>query len=337
MPKLRNILCIFIFVPFFAHAQALDPVQFVISPETPGPFEEVTIRVEGVGSFLGDSSITWRANGAVVLSGVGERIYRFATGALGSQTVIAVSISSQEKGLIERTFTFRPSLVNILWEADTTAPLFYRGKPLYSAGSALKAAAIPTIIINNSLVSIQSLSFQWSLNGEPAVSQSGLGRSSILFTGDQLRASEEVEVDVFFGSVRVGRGSVTIPATAPFVLFYNRDPLQGEVLDNALPAAISLEGAEVTLQAEPYYFSRASKSSNLLSYSWTLNGEEIVGPDTERGLLTLRQAGEGVGRATVGIEVQNTDPDRFVQTAEMALGIVFGESAATALQSFFGL
>jgi hypothetical protein len=75
----------------------------------------------------------------------------------------------------------------------------------------------------------------------------------------------------------------------------------------------------------------------LLSYTWTLNNEEIVGPESAEGLLTLRQTGTGIGSATVGITVQNNDPDRFVQAANTSLGLIFGEGASSALSSFFGL
>ncbi len=339
MYKLRNILfpALVLLLPLFAQAQALpDPVQFIVGPENPGPEEQVVIVAEGVGAFLGESTITWKENGKVSLTGVGERTFRFTTGALGSQTTILVTINSAAQGQIERTFIFRPSIVNLIWEADTTAPLFYQGKTLYSGGSALSVVAFPIVIVNNSLVSSQSLSFQWSRNDEPMTSQSGLGRNRITFTGDQLQAGEDVRVDVYFGAARVGQGRVTIPAEKPFVLLYERDPLRGMILDQAFPSAISLEGNEITIQAEPYFFSKGSKTAGLLEYQWTLNREAITGPDTSRGLLTLRQSGEGAGAAEVGVEVQNNDPDKFVQAAEAAVGMVFGADAS-ALQTFFGL
>lgn len=278
MYKLRNIvgLCGFLLVPFFAAAQVVpEPVQFIIAPEVPGPREQVIIAIEGVGSFLGDSTITWSENDTVKLTGVGERTFSFITGALGSETRIRISINSQTQGLIERTLVFRPSTVNLIWEADTTAPLFGRGKTLYSAGSPLKVVAFPTVVVNNSLVSPQSLSFQWAHNDEPVAAQSGLGRSTLSFVGDQLQNAENVTVDVYFGAVRVGRGSVVIPAQEPVVLLYSRDPLRGEVLDSALPSAIALTDKEITVQAEPYYFSRKSLMAGLLNYAWTLNDEDL--------------------------------------------------------------
>ncbi|MEK7612603.1 MAG: hypothetical protein AAB449_00425 [Patescibacteria group bacterium] len=340
MKQLRNIVFIgaLLITPLISSAQLVsEPVQYLVAPETPGPNEQVVIKIEGVGTFLGDSTITWRENGSIKLTGVGERTYRFVTGALGSQTSITVSINSASQGLIERSLLFRPSVVNLIWEADTTAPLFYRGKPLYSAGAELKVVAFPTVIINKSLVAPQSLSFQWSRGDEPAPDQSGLGRNTFSFTGDQLQNAETVSVDVYFGTARVGHGRITIPAQDPLILLYSRDPLRGEIVDTAFPGAISLLAKEITIQAEPYFFSRNSGAAGLLGYTWTLNNEEIVGPESARGLLTLRQTGEGGGGATLQVNVQNNDPDKLVQAAQAGVEIIFGASASSALSSFFGL
>jgi len=113
--------------------------------------------------------------------------------------------------------------------------------------------------------------------------------------------------------------------------------LRGTNYDAAMPQAISLQAKEITLQAEPYYFSVAAKNAGMLSYAWTLNGEDMSGPDTARGILTLRQSGSGAGSANIGVTMQNTNPDQFVQTAAAALQIVFGASAGNSILNLFGL
>ncbi|MEK7068320.1 MAG: hypothetical protein AAB964_00715, partial [Patescibacteria group bacterium] len=66
------------------------------------------------------------------------------------------------------------------------------------------------------------------------------------------------------------------------------------------------------------------------------NGESVSGPDTTRGILTLRQAGAGAGEASLSVSLQNLDSSKLVQAAEAALGLVFGESGS-ALGNLFGL
>src|ERR1044071_5553392 len=102
MPMLK-IRAVFIALSLLAPAYALaqvttDPVQYVVTPEVPGPNQSVTIEVQGVGTFLGDATISWQKDGKAVQSGVGSHTYTFVTGALGSATRVRVDIRSQTSG-----------------------------------------------------------------------------------------------------------------------------------------------------------------------------------------------------------------------------------------------
>lgn len=318
-------LALLLMVGHVAQAQVLaEPVQYVVSPEVPGPNQSVTIEAQGVGSFLGDSTIAWQKDGKTEKSGVGERTYTFTTGGLGSVTTVRVSIQASDGSTFNKQFVFRPSVVNLVWEADTTTPPLYRGKALYSAGSPLKVIALPVVIINGSRVADASLSYQWSRAGQALVGQSGLGRSTLSVMGDQLQVQEDIGVDVYFGSSVVARGGVRVPATAPQAVFYERDALRGTLYDMALPQGIALNAKEITVVAQPYYVARQALMSGALQYDWTLNGEGIAGPDSARGILTLRQTGDGAGSATLGVRVQNSLEDQLVQMADAALSILFG-------------
>ena len=310
-------------------------MQYILAPDTPGPNSLEVIEVQGVGSFLGDATITWSQNGRVVSSGVGDHTYSFTTGPLGSETDIHVSISSATEGDFSHDFSFLPSLINLVWEADTTAPPFYKGKPLYSAGSSLKVVAFPNVIIGAKAIPASSLSFQWSLGEQLEPDQSGTGRSTFAVSGSQLQQDEDVSVDVNYRGTTVGHAEIDVPAESPQVLFYDKDPLRGTLYDTALPSGISLSSSEITVQAVPYYFSNTSFANGSLSYAWTLNDNDATGPDAARGLLTLRQTGSGTGGAVLGVSIQNNDTDKIVQEAQTALQIIFGgQSSGTSL---FGL
>lgn len=319
-----------------AYAQQVDPLNFVVAPETPGPNEQVLIEAQGVGDFLGGADITWSVDGKTAKQGVGERSFLFTTGPLGTRTSVRATIDSQTQGFFSRTFTFSPSLVNLVWEADTTVPPLYRGKALYSAGSPLKVAAFPTVYAGSSRVAASALSYQWERGGESVPKASGLGRSSFSFDGDQLKNAEQIAVDIYYGNAKVARGEITIPAVEPQIFLYQRDPLRGVLYDLALPGAVSLSGKEITLKAEPFYFSSPAKNGGALAYAWTLDGNEVSGPDSGRGLLTLRQSGEGKGSGAISVSLQNQSPDMFVQAAQAALQIAFGETGSV-FSDLFGI
>ena len=127
MHKRRNICLLSVFLytllPVVAYAQSLDPIQFVFTPEIPAPHQKVIIEVQGVGTFLGDATITWQLNGKTIQSGIGMRSFSFAVGALGATSRVHVVINSKTQGTMVRDFTFLPSLMNLVWEADTSVPL----------------------------------------------------------------------------------------------------------------------------------------------------------------------------------------------------------------------
>lgn len=326
----------FLLAPLASAQVVPPPIQYVISPETPGAYETVLIEAQGVGSFLGSATITWTQDGKVAKTGIGERNYTFTTGALGSRTTVSVAIDSSQ-GYFTRTFTFNPSRVNLVWEADTTVPLLYKGKALYSGGSNYKVVAFPTVYSSGSRVGSSALTYQWYHRGEAVPDASGLGRNTFSRTGDQLQPAEEVSVEVYYGTTKVGRGTLSIPAVDPSVAFYQFDPLRGVLYDSMLPSRLALVAQEITVQAEPFYFSRASRQAGLVPFSWTLNDAETSGPDSARGIITLRQSGGGTGSATLGVSMQNNNADQFVQAASNSVYIEFGGASSNPFLDFFGL
>jgi hypothetical protein len=328
---------LFVAAPFaYAQLNAVPaPVQYIVSPQTPGPNTQVTIEAQGVGNFLGNSTITWSINGKVVLQGVGARDLTFTTGALGTQTRVHVAINSNTEGTLSNDWVFTPSSVIMLWEADTSVPPLYRGKALYSGGSNLKVVAFPSVAVNGKSISSNNLSFQWTVNDAPVPQMSGLGQNSLSFTGDQLQSQENVEVAVSYGANQVGYGQVVIPATTPQVLMYQYDPLRGLLLDSTLPSALNMTAKELTVVAVPYYFANQSLANGSATYAWTLNGDDTTGPNATKGMLTLRQTGTGAGAAVVGVSVQNTDTSMLVQAAQAVLQVIFGQSGSSG--SPFGL
>lgn len=323
-----------------AAAQSLetgaDPIRVRISPQAPEPGQTVTITVEGIGTFLGDATITWRKDNAVVKSGYGERSYSFVAGPLGKLMRIDLSIDSPTQGVITRTFNFKPSTINLVWEADTTTPPLYRGKALLSPGSTVKITAFPQVVSGGSTLSAASLSYQWKRRGEAVLAQSGKGKRSFTYASDQLQGAETISVDVYLDNALVGQGAVSIPVTNPEIVLYQRDPLRGVLWSEAMPSAVSLNAKEITVQAVPYFFASDSFTNNEVAYEWSLNGKETSGPLSDQGVMTLRQTGEGSGQALLGVALQNTKGTRLLQSAETLVRMFFGAQSGSN-SSFFGL
>jgi hypothetical protein len=320
-----------------AQSIAPDPVQYTVSPEQPGPNQQVTIQVSGVGQFLGNSNITWQQDGKIISNASNQPSFTFTTGGIGTATRIHLSINSPTQGAISHDFVFNPSVVNLVWEADTYTPLLYQGKALYTPGSALKVVAFPTVMIGGTVVPTSKLSFQWSHNDTPEPASSGLGKNIFIFRGDQLQKEEAVSVLLYSGSAPVGRGEIIIPASVPQIILYVQDPLRGELLDQGLQGNTALGTTETTFKAEPYFFSNNAVLGGKLQYEWTLNNQDTTGPDAANGLLTLRQTGTAAGSANLGVSIQNTSSSQLAQTANSNLQLIFGTQTGSALSNFFGL
>lgn len=303
---------------------APDPLQYIIAPDIPAPYAPVVIEVQGVGTFLGDANITWKKDGVVAKTGVGIRTFSFTAGAIGQPTRIHLDIVSATKGTFSHDFTFLPSVVTLVWEADTSTPPLYKGKSLYTAGSALRIVALPTIVINGRTIPKEELSYQWRNNEDLDNTRSGLGKYVYNYTGDQLQSEENISVDVYYKLSHVGHAELTIPAQDPQVLFYVMDPLRGVLYDRAITTNLELTSKELTLKAEPFFFSNNSKKNKALSYSWFLNTEEATGPKASEGILTLRQTAAGQGSAKIEVSVQNDTLDQFMQAAEAVTQVFFG-------------
>lgn len=309
------------------------PVQYTLTPEIPGPNTSVTIKVAGVGNFIGNSTITWTLDGKVADEGIGHNTFSFRTNRLGNKTTVTVSIRSIEHGIITNTWTFNPSLVNLVWEAQTTVPPLYMGHTRYSAGSRVTVFAFPEVMQGGVRVPESKLSFQWKLGDQAKPDASGLGRSSFTFVGDQLHSYEDVSVDILSGTTVVAHADITIPASTPEIILYARDPLRGILYNTALPATHTMSSVETTVHAEPYYFSRASARSGSLTWDWTLNSNPTSGPNTGVGELTLRTTSAGQGSAVVGVSLQNTSANAFLQAAQNSITVIFGQKKS----SVFGL
>ena len=339
MRTLRNIFIVFSLLwGSAAYAQSVDPVRYIIAPEAPGPREQVQLTLQGVGAFLGEATITWYNNGTVAQSGIGLTSYTFTTRGIGEQTIVRVRISSAVQGLIEKTFTFNPSTINLVWESDTSVPPLYKGKSLYSAGSPLTIVAFPSVTISGRRVSASSLSYQWRLNDEPLSENSGTGKYILHIEGNQFQPGQIIAVDAYFGSQKVGHSEITIPVTEPSIVLYPKDPLRGVLWDNAIPPqGISRGSKELAIQAQLYFFSRSALASGAVELTWAINNTPVSGPDSAKGLLVLRQSADGQGEALLKVSAQNNIASQLLQSARTLLRITFGATSNSLLSSFFGL
>ena len=93
---------------------------------------------------------------------------------------IPILTHAQDAGIDTRT--------DVLWEAlDSHTPPFYKGKPLPSNESYIRAVAI------SGSFNPRTTTYTWNRGGKTVASASGLGKSAFIFKHDILTNTEDID------------------------------------------------------------------------------------------------------------------------------------------------
>jgi len=315
MRYLLVFLCLLV-MPFDTNAQFGDigqtGVTLATQPRIPEPFTETTIEMTAFSFDTVGSSITWLIDGVEDVSARNQRVITLTTKALGEATEITNIMRLRSGVEIITTETIIPARVDIVLEAETLVPAFYKGRPLPSIGSTVRAIAIPQ---TNNNAAPAAYSYEWRLGNEVLFNGPITGINVAEFEIG-LNKNETLAVSVTDRSgVLVAHKTIVIPVTEPEVVFYEENPLRG-VTGIALPSPYYLVGEETTVRAEPFYMSSNIFSANPL-IEWEIDGRTVTNPSTDPQYLTLRKTG-GIGSARVSFHIRNLQQlvqgveDRFV-------------------------
>jgi len=185
--------------------------------------------------------------------------------------------------------------------------------------------AFKTLFLNSSgnKISASNLIYTWKQNGTVLGDLSGYGRSTLNFTGPLLPRATIIEVDVATtDNTLLASGGVSLRSGAPEILFYENNPLYGMMYNKVIGNNYNLEGQEISLTAEPFYFSGKSSQNYDLTYNWKLNNNEVFTETVNS--LTLRNEADQSGTANLALEI--TSRGKIYQTARRALSLNFGEA-----------
>jgi hypothetical protein len=291
-----------------------------IIPTYPKPYENVFLSLSMYTEDLNSATITWHKDGKSVLSGKGEARYSFKAGAAGEETSIEIVVKLLNGNSFSKSFRLNPASVDLVWEADTYVPPFYKGKALHSRQGALKIVAMPEFVKNRARVSPSNLVYQWSNGLEGYQGQSGYGKSTLVINGSILGKTERVEVTVTDPTDGITTvGYLDIPPIDPEIVFYENNPYYGYLFNSAIASIFNLDGDEVQIFAAPYFF---SKESGSLKYNWRLNGQSIPSLIDSRTAIFRKPEGES-GQSNIFLSAENSS--RILQQADKSLTINFEE------------
>lgn len=325
-------LSLFLIFTLKAHGQIQSAVLSDIAnsadittiPASPGANENVSVKIESFSFDLNSSEIIWAINGVIKDRGLGKKIFSFKTGNVGSISLIKAVIKTKEGETIEKTLVVRPAGVDILWEADSYTPPFYKGKALYSYQSLVTVIALPNMVNSSGTkINPDNLIYKWTKDGKVLGGVSGYGKSKFSFSKSILSRPDEIEVEVTSTDKKIkASGNIIIEPIEPKTVIYENNPLYGIIYEKAISGEFKLNGNEITLITTPYFFGK-NDVGEAIKYDWRMNGKSINNkPDTRQS--TFRNT-EGVkGSTKISVDLQNESKE--LQSAGTGVFLNFGES-----------
>lgn len=296
-------------------------------PEIPGPFENVSISIVSYSIDLDSAKITWTIDGKKELSGEGETKFSIKTGGIGSKRTVTITISDAYVGVIIKTFTLEPADMDIIWEAtDSYVPPFYKGKALPSSQSSIKILAIPNTGSKESVTfKGNGYIYNWTRNDENKKESSGFNKNIFSFNNSYLFTNENIEV-----SARNSQGDTTMRKSFeinlfdPLILFYENHPLKGILYGNTLPNTLDVGNKEVSITAEPYFFSPKNKNSGNIKYEWTVNGKALdTSKSQDKSIVILKPEENTSGKARLSLSLSHLT--KILLSAERSMSLNFGQ------------
>lgn len=299
---MRNILKIFLVsfaftaVPFLSNAQTPNSLILEVSPEFPEAQEEYTVKLNSYN--VQRSSIAWLVDGVENISARNSSSLTLQAGNVDTTTRIIAKVTQTDGSVIEGNRTIAPNRVDLVVDADTVVPPFYKGRQLPSSGSTISATAL---VFTKDKLPMSSYSYVWKINN---VIQNGgpiRGKNTFSFT-PSFEKEVLLSVDVLASNGRtIAREAQLIPMVKPELFFYEKNPLRG-LSFTALADPYLFVGEEATVRAEGYFMSRDLLGSNVLR-EWKINGRSASGGE-EPEEITIQKEGNS-GSAKLGFHVRN--------------------------------
>lgn len=305
-----------------------------LSPQYPAPGQTVALTAQSATLDLANSALTWTVNGTVVARGTGVVQASVVAGGLGSRTQIALAAATPEGIDASASATIAPTSIDLLYDADSYVPPFYRGRALPSPGSSLIVEARPQFVrTNGGAVSRGDITYTWKRDNQVLTDLSGQGKYAIAIPAPVPYGSYTVSVEAHTtdGSL-AGLASVRVRAADPLVELYVDDPLFGIRYRDALDDAATIADPETSFIAIPYFVTAAAANAPALEYQWRINGVPVAADTANPNALTIQAAAAGT---TATVQLALTHVTNYLLDLKRSWQLHFSRGSGTTTQDPF--
>lgn len=307
-------------LPIPTQIQDLDEqINSNVSPKFPKPGEDVTITLSAFGTDLNTANIIWSVNDIIVKQGKGQKVLVVNAGKSGEITNVKVDIEPKNSKIITKTFTINPQTVDILWEARTYTPPFYKGKSMFTPEERVVFVAMPNI--NGLNTDPKTLVYKWTENQTVQGDKSGYGQNTFVHQGDILMKPVEIGVEATSEDGSKAFNNMYLSSVYPENYLYENSPLYGILFNREVSGTFMFEDKEErTLSVFPYFIGASNRLQSNLSYIWSVNYNTVTGPENQKE-LTFRNTSNLEGKSFIDVITNNKNS--FLQKAETTTYIDF--------------
>jgi hypothetical protein len=292
-----------------------------ITPENPGGFARVSMKVNSYDLDLKTSYLKWYLNNKLEKEGVGLTYFEFQTGAEGKNTTIKITAENAQK-IIERSITINPASVDIIYQAKTYVPPSYRGKALSSPQSEVGVFAIPNFTTEKGTrINDKDLVYEWQHNGKRINTDQNRSRVQIIISS--LLSQNTIRVKVFTkDGIMSAEKEINIKAEPSQILFYKDNPIEGTNYNESLLGYVRMDSKEISVRAEPYFFSLPSSSEPELDFYWRMNNKSIYPNEDSPKIITLRSEATTAIESVLSLTIKSVK--RVFQEAQSYISLESG-------------
>ncbi len=288
------------------------------TPEYPGPYQDVQINIDSYTTKLDSNVISWFVDGKLITKGTGLKSFTTKTGAIGTQKAVTVSVLASNGYVTQQKITLSPAAVDLIWQAQSYTPPFYKGKALIPHQGAVVVSAEPTIYQAGKRVPPSQLIYKWKQEDTALPDQSGYGKNSVIIEPKLPLDAQKISVEVSTVDGKIKAGNyVRLTSQNPTVILYPEDTLTGIRSQQALMIGHSIQ-KDSRISAIPYFFSTTKRLSTSIQYNWSLNGQET---SQHAPTITLGFGSQPKGDAYIQLEVKHAT--KIFQSTDTQLPISF--------------
>lgn len=316
-----------IFFSVFGCAQAQtgggsNAIAFSTNPKYPGALQSVTITATAFQVDLNKTNITWYVDGEMKLSGMGKNSFSFTTNSVGNKSIVKLIADTPTLGTITKEITITPTDLDILWEANTYVPPFYKGKALPSSQSSVRVIPFPSFVGKDGYYNTKDLIYKWKAGYFGNDSDSGYGKNTFIYKTGYTYNSDTIEstVSTLDTGLSINK-KISIYVSEPKISFYENKPLGGIRFENNIGDTFRFTTTELTVRSAPYFFAIPGLNNNSASFVWKMDGRILdIDPDNKMD-FTFRKPNQGEGKFQLSLAVDNKGYD--LQTASKSTSISY--------------